>query len=62
MNIKKKTYLLPQDLIDQMKKVFNVETETKAIINAMQEIVFRREVSSWHRKHKGKVNLKNVYA
>lgn len=57
----KKTYLLPQGLINEMKKTFGTRTETEAIINAMEEVSFRRKLVQWHEKNRGSFKIDNVY-
>jgi hypothetical protein len=62
MTFKKKTYLLAQELIDEMKSIYKTKTETEAIMNAMQEISFKKKLSKWHDKNQGKLRVKNLYA
>ena len=61
MKVKKKTYLLPQNLINKMKKRFKVRTETEAIIRAMKEIEFQNELIRWHERNKGKLKIDDIY-
>ena len=61
MHTRKKTYLLPQELIDQMRRTFGSKTETDAIIQAMKEISFRSQVIQWHEKNKGRFKIRKVY-
>src|SRR3989338_2274545 len=58
----KKTYLLPQKLINQVKKIFHAKTETEAIIRAMQELTLQNDLLKWHQKNQGKLSIKNLYA
>ena len=62
MNVQKKTYLLPQKLISEMKQTFGTRTETEAIIRAMQEVSFRMSLAQWHRKNAGRLKIRNLYA
>lgn len=62
METKKKTYLLPQGLIDEMKRTFRVKTETEAVIQAMKEVAFRTHLVKWHLKNKGRLKIRNLYA
>lgn len=61
MTFKKKTYLLAQELIDEMKSIYKTKTETEAIMNAMREISFKKKLSKWHGKNQGKLHIKNLY-
>ncbi len=61
MLVKKKTFLLPQGLINKVKKTFHARTETEAIIRAMEEVSFRNELLSWDQKHCGKLKIQDVY-
>ena len=61
MQAQKKTYLLPQPLIDEMKKTFGTKTETEAVIRAMEEISFRGHLTKWHLKNKGQMKIRNLY-
>lgn len=61
MQLKKKTYLLPQELINQVKKSCGAKTETEAIIKAMEEFAFNKQVISWHKKNSGKLKITDLY-
>jgi hypothetical protein len=41
----KKTYNLPPDLIDRVRKIFKARTETEAIILALKEMTFMEDVT-----------------
>lgn len=62
MTYRKKTFLLPQELIDEMKSIFKTKTETEALVSAMQEISFKKKLLKWHKKNCGRLRLKNLYA
>lgn len=57
----RKTYLLPQGLINQVKKIFHAKTETEAIIRAMQELTLQNGLLKWNKKNKGQLSIKNLY-
>ncbi len=61
MKSAKKTYLLPQSLINEVKRTFGVKTETEAIIRSMQEVSFRNHLVKWHSKNGGRLKIKNPY-
>lgn len=61
MQIRKKTYLLPQELISEVKKNCGAKTETEAIIRAMEEFAFNKEVVRWQKKNSGKMKIRNLY-
>lgn len=62
MSNSKKTYLLPQKLINEMKRIFKTKTETAAIISAMEEMVLRKRVVQWHHKNAGRLKIRDLYA
>lgn len=62
MTYKKKTYILPQELINEMKSIFKSKTETDAIVSAMCEISIKKQLLQWHAKNKGKGRLRQLYA
>lgn len=62
MRAAKKTYLLPQKLIDEMKRTFGTKTETSAIINAMEEVAFWKKILTWHKKNAGRMKIRDLYA
>ena len=62
MQTRKKTYLLPQRLIDEMKRTFGTKTETSAIVSAMEEVAFRGRLLKWHRKNAGRLKIRDLYA
>lgn len=43
-SIKRKHFLLPQDLINEVKKVYQAKTETEAIVFSMEEVMKRRKI------------------
>lgn len=61
MKMKKKTYLLPQKLINNVKKVTGSKTETEAIIQALENLSFNIEMNTWLQKHAGKMNIRDLY-
>ena len=61
METQKKTYLLPQKLIDEMKKTFQTKTETEALIQAMKEIALQNTLVKWHLRNSGRLKVKNLY-
>lgn len=61
MQTQKKTYLLPQDLIEEMKKTFGTKTETEAIIRAMKEVSFKSHLIKWHVKNSGRMKIQNFH-
>ncbi len=40
----KKTYNLPPALVEHAKRIFNVRTETEAIVRSLEEHVFMQKV------------------
>lgn len=58
---RKKTYLLPQKLINEMKRIFRTRTETAAIISAMEEMALRKRMVDWHRKNAGRLRIRDLY-
>lgn len=62
MQATKKTYLLPQQLINQVKKTLHAKSETEAIIRAMQEVILQDKLINWHKQNKGQLSVKNIYA
>ena len=42
--VKKKTYNLDEEVIDKVRRLFNVKTDTEAIQKALQKTVEDREV------------------
>lgn len=62
MTYRKKTYILPQELINEMKSIFESKTETDAIVSAMKEISLKKKLLQWHDKNKGRWRLKKLYA
>lgn len=61
MQTRKKTYLLPQDLIEKAKRALGAKTETEAIVMAMREVALRRDLVKWHLKNKGRLKIQNLY-
>jgi len=61
MKAAKKTFMLPQKLIDQVKKTLQTKTETEAIIRAMQEVLLQEKLVTWHTQAKGKMHIQNLY-
>ena len=61
MHASKKTYLLPQKLINEMKRTFGTKTETAAIINAMQEVALWGKILNWHKKNSGRMKIRDIY-
>jgi hypothetical protein len=51
----KKTYNLPPDLIERVKKIFKARTETDAVILALREMTFMEEVGRAIRSTSGKI-------
>ena len=60
-NIRKKTYLLPQHLIDQVRKAMGAKSETEVILKLMTNFLFQDRVVQWHQKNAGKLKIRNVY-
>lgn len=61
MGNSKKTYLLPQKLINEMKRIFKTKTETAAIISAMEEMALKKRTTDWHRKNAGRLKIRDLY-
>jgi hypothetical protein len=61
MKVVKKTYLLPQQLITQVKRAFKAKTETEAIIRVLEEYAFSSRIASWHKKNRGKLKIQDLY-
>ena len=61
MKVVKKTYLLPQQLITQVKRAFKARTETEAIIRVLEEYAFSAWHASWLKKNSGKLKIKDLY-
>lgn len=61
MQIRKKTYLLPQKLISEVKRTCGAKTETEAIIRAMEEFAFNKQVIRWHQKNSARMRIRNLY-
>lgn len=51
----KKTYNLPPDLIERVKRIFKARTETEAVILALREMTFMEEVHRAIRSTSGKI-------
>ena len=43
-SVKKKTYNLDEEMIDKVRRLFNVKTDTEAIQKALQKSIEDREV------------------
>ena len=50
------TFDLPEDLIKEAMKATRIETKTKVIITALEELIRKAKISDL-KKFKGKVNL-----
>lgn len=61
MKLVKKTYLLPQKLIDKTKRALKARTETEAIIRALEDIVFNQTLLQWDQRNTGRLKIKNGY-
>jgi len=61
MKVRKKTYLLPQKLINSVKNAYGAKTETDAIIKALEEVAFQNEILKLHRQFKGRLKIRDVY-
>ena len=51
----KKTYKLPPDLIQRVRKIFKVKTETEAIVLALREMTLMEKVEKAVRAASGKM-------
>lgn len=58
---RKKTYLLPQDLIETVQAIFETKTETEALVKAMEEVALRHQLSQWHLRNQGQLRFQNLY-
>lgn len=47
---------LPEDLIDEAMKVTQIDTKTKVIITALEELIRKSKISGL-KKYKGKIDL-----
>ena len=56
-SIRKKTWLIDQNLVDKMRRIYRAKTETEAVTRAMEEAVFREEVRKAFMATAGKIPL-----
>ncbi len=42
--VRKKTWLLDQNLIHKVRRIYGTRTETEAVTRALQEVVFKDEL------------------
>jgi hypothetical protein len=61
-DIRKKTWLVDQKLVRQVRRIYRAKTETEAVTRALQEVVFQEELSRAIRSAGPKLrNLEKVF-
>ncbi len=61
-DIRKKTWLLDQNLIRRACRIYKSKTETEAVTRALQEVVFREDLVKAFRSTAGKIpTLEKVF-
>jgi hypothetical protein len=53
--IRKKTWLLEQSLIDRVRRIYRAKTETDAVTRALREVVVREKIKKAFRASAGKI-------
>ena len=53
--IRKKTWLLEQSLIDRVRRIYRAKTETDAVTRALREVVVREKIKKAFRVSAGKI-------
>jgi len=53
-SIRKKAWLIDQNLVDQVRRIYRAKTETEAVTRAMEEAAFREEVRKAFKATAGK--------
>lgn len=53
--VRKKTWLLDQLLIDRVRRIYRTKTETEAVTRALQEVVVRAQIKKAFRVSAGKI-------
>ncbi len=46
-NLKRKQFLLPQDILDQVKKTLQVKTDTEAVILSLQSVLRQKKLEKF---------------
>ncbi len=60
--IRKKTWLIDQSLVDRVRRIYRVKTETAAVTKALEEAVIREELDKVFRACAGKIpRIKKVF-
>lgn len=60
-NIKRKNFLLDETKIRRLKRVLGTKTETEAVQQAIDEVLFRDEVLKTFKKYRGKVKIEKIF-
>jgi hypothetical protein len=59
---RKKTWILDQRLIDRVRRVYKVKTETEAVTQALENALFQEEVAKVLQRTAGKIpGIKKVF-
>jgi hypothetical protein len=53
--VRKKTWLLNQSLVDRVRRIYRTKTETDAVTRALEEVVVREEIKKAFRVSAGKI-------
>jgi len=46
-NLKRKQFLLPQDILDQVRKTLRVKTDTEAVILSLQAVLRQKKLEKF---------------
>jgi Arc/MetJ family transcription regulator len=52
---RKKTWLLDQNLVHKVRRIYGTRTETEAVTRALQEVVFREDLKKALESTAGKI-------
>jgi len=60
--VRKKTWLLDQALVNRVRRIYNARTETEAVTQALREAVLREQLKKTFRDTAGKIpRIEQVY-
>jgi len=55
-SVRKKTWLIDQNQVNKLRRLYRAKTETEAVTRAMEEALFREEVRKTFQSTAGKIS------
>jgi Arc/MetJ family transcription regulator len=55
LQVRKKTWLLDQLLVDRVRRIYRTKTETEAVTRALQDVVVREQIKKAFRLSAGRI-------